>query len=233
MRLRSQQEEGDREDWERRGEEEEDERSHFHQSGMEAGRENLAQRRYNRYGREYYSSYQEDFFPRVSQSVLSLPDVCSSQAAQCRMAPKRCLTPGGSTSDKMTPKTSVDKLPARPSPHSQLHMNLPSVMVVPPLLTLPPLVDLSNSVLQAHSQVPPPKSRSMVFLPHPPSSSPSSFSFPASVRPALLPLLTHASSVTSLVCCSSQTGWSRRSVRRHSVQLENIRGGEEMNLSDM
>eukprot|EP00064_Thunnus_orientalis_P016080 superscaffoldBa00003108_g16143 len=155
---------------------------------------------------------------------------------QSRMAPKRCLTPGGSNSDKMTPKSCADKLPARPSPHSQLRRNtLPSVTVVPPLLHLPPLVNQSDSHLRVPTPISPSKSRSMVFLPHPPSSSPPSSSSRPSVRPALLSLLPLASSVTSLVappasCCSE-----RRSLRRHSVQLEQIRGGgrEQMNRFDL
>lgn len=233
MRERSLQE-GDREDL-RRDEEEEDEKSHFHQSGKEERRENVVQRRDNRHGGENYSSCHEDFIPRVSQSVLSLTEVCSSPAAQSRMAPKMCQTPGGSTSDKMTPKSCVDKLPAFPSPHSQLRSyTLPSVTVVPPLLHLPPLVNQPDSHLRVPMPVSPSKSRSMVFLPHPPSSSPPSSSSRASVRPALLPLLPLASSVTSLVappaCCCSE----RRLLRRHSVQLEQIRGGrEQMNYFDL
>ncbi|XP_042244963.1 ankyrin repeat domain-containing protein 34B [Thunnus maccoyii] len=235
MRERSLQEEGDRQDL-RRDEKEEDEKSYSHQSGMEERRESVVQRRDNSYGGENYSSCHEDFIPRVSQSVLSLIDVCSSSAAQSRMAPKRCLTPGGSNSDKMTPKSCADKLPARPSPHSQLRRNtLPSVTVVPPLLHLPPLVNQSDSHLRVPTPISPSKSRSMVFLPHPPSSSPPSSSSRPSVRPALLSLVPLASSVTSLVappasCCSE-----RRSLRRHSMQLEQIRGGgrEQMNRFDL
>lgn len=221
MRGRSQQEEEDREDSRqegggREGEEGEDEVLHFHQSRMEERTESILQRKDNRYGYSCHAPL------RASQSVLSLTETSSSQATPRRLVPMRCLTPAGSTSDKMTPKS--DKLPACLSPHSHLRRNtLPSVMVVPPLLHLPPLVTQSNS----HLQVPPSKSRSMVFLPHPPSSSPPASSSRASTRPALLPPLPLASSVTSLVappapCCSER---SRRSLRRHSVQLEQIGGG--------
>ncbi|XP_062296840.1 ankyrin repeat domain-containing protein 34B [Scomber scombrus] len=233
MRERSLQEDGDREDL-KRDEEEEDETSHVHQSGMEERREITVQRRDNSYGGENYSSCHEDSIPRVSQSVVSLTEVCSSPAAQSRMAPKRNLTPGGSTADKMTPKSCADKLPACPSPYSQRRRNtLPSVMVVPPLLHLPPLVNQPDSHLQVPTPVSPSKSRSMVFLPHPPSSSPPSSSSRPSVRPAILSLLPLASSITSLVapptsCCSE-----RRSLRRHSVQLEQIRGRQQMNHFDL
>ncbi|XP_037652313.1 ankyrin repeat domain-containing protein 34B isoform X2 [Sebastes umbrosus] len=219
MRESGQREEGDRED-SGRG----DEEPQFQQSRMEERKESVVQRRDNRYGGENYSSCREDFLPRLSQSVLSLTEMSSSQASPSRLFPKRCLTPGGSTLDNMTLKSCADKLPACLSPHSQLRRNtLPSVMVVPPPLHLPPLVDQSAS----HLQVPTSKSRSMVFLPHPPSSSPPSSSSRASARPALLPRRPLASSVTSLVaapasCCSER---SSRSPRRHSVQLEQIRGG--------
>ncbi|XP_076605181.1 uncharacterized protein LOC143331903 [Chaetodon auriga] len=227
MRERSQQEAEDREDSRQEGggtedEEGEDEVLCFHQSRMEERTESRVQRRDNRYGGENYSSCHGEVLQRASQSVLSLTETSSSQATPRRPVPRRCLTPGGSTSDKVTPKS--DKLPACLSPHSHLRRNtLPSVTVVPPLLHLPPLVNQSDS----HLQVPPFKSRSMVFLPHPPSSSPPSSSSRASVRLALLPPLPLASSVTSLVappasCCSER---SRRSRRRHSVQLEQIGGG--------
>ncbi|XP_044023231.1 ankyrin repeat domain-containing protein 34B isoform X2 [Siniperca chuatsi] len=220
MRERTLREEGDREDSRggREDEEGEDEKPHFHQSRMEQGTERLVQRRDNRCGRENYSSCHGDFLPRVSQSVFSLTEMSSSQATPRSLVPTRCLTSGASTLDKMTQKS--DKLPACLSPHSQLRRNtLPSVMVVPPVLHLPPLVNQSDS----HLQVPPSKSRSVVFLPHPPSSSSSR----APARPALLPPLPLASSVTSLVAppasgCSER---SRRPLRRHSVQLEQMGGG--------
>ncbi|XP_070834679.1 ankyrin repeat domain-containing protein 34C [Chaetodon trifascialis] len=228
MRERSQQEEEGREDSRQEGggtedEEGEDEVLCFHRSRMEERTESRVQRRDSRHGGENYNSCHGEVLQRASLSVLSLTETSSSQATPRRLVPRRCLTPGGSTSDKVTPKS--DKLPACLSPHSHLRRNtLPSVMVVPPLLHLPPLVNQSDS----HLQVPPFKSRSMVFLPHPPSSSPpSSSSSRASVRPALLPPLPLASSVASLVAppasCCSERSWKSR--RRHSVQLEQIGGG--------
>ncbi|KAM7403324.1 hypothetical protein PAMA_003990 [Pampus argenteus] len=227
MKERSLQEEGDGEDLRR----DEDEKSHFHQSGIEEKKESVVQSRDNRHGGENYSSCREDFIPRVSQS-----EVCSSPAVQSRTVPERCLTPGGSNSDNMTPKSCVEKLPTFPSARFQLRRNtLPSVMVVPPLLHLPSLVNQPDSHLRVPTPVSPSKSRSLVFLPHPPSSCPPSSSCRASVRPALLPLLPLASTVTSSLvappasCCSE-----RRSLRRHSVQLEQIRGGrEQMNHFDL
>ncbi|XP_051248586.1 ankyrin repeat domain-containing protein 34B [Dicentrarchus labrax] len=224
VRERRLQEEAGREDSrrERGGREDEageDEELYFHQFRVKerTGSE------VNKHGGENYNSCRGDVLQRVSQSVLSLTEVNSPQATPRRLVPKRCLTPGGSTSNIMTKKS--DKLPACPSPHSHLRRNtLPSVMVVPPLLHLPPLVNQSDT----HLQVPRFKSRSLVFLPHPPSSPPPSSSSRASVRPAILPRLPLASSVTSLVappayCCTER---SRRSLRRHSVQLEQMRGGE-------
>ncbi|XP_029316839.1 uncharacterized protein LOC115027575 isoform X2 [Cottoperca gobio] len=199
-----------------------DEEPHFHQCRVEERMESAVQRRDNRYGGENYDSCSEDFLPRLSRSVLSLTEMSSSQATVGRLVPKRCLMPGGSTSDNMTLKSCVDKLRACLSPHSQLRRNtLPSITVVPPLLHLPPLVDQSDF----HLQVPASKSRSMRFLPHPPSSSSTSSSSRASVR---LPRLPPASSVTCLVsppgsCCSER---SRRSRRHHSVQISG--GGETM-----
>lgn len=225
MRERSSPEEGRREDSmkERGGREDkgrEDEEPHFHQFRLEKKVESEAQRSDHRYGRENYNSSYEDFLPRLSRSLLSLTETSLSHSNPRSLVPKRCLTPGGATLDKMTAK--CDKLPA--SPHFHLRRNtLPSVTLTPPLLHLPPLVNQSDSHLQAPTQVLPSKSRSFGFLPHPPSSCPPR----ASVRAALLPLLPLTSSVTSLVappasCCSER---SRRSLRRHSVQLEQI-GGE-------
>ncbi|XP_071057773.1 ankyrin repeat domain-containing protein 34C [Pseudochaenichthys georgianus] len=214
--------EGGREDsrWEtgERGGEE----PHFHQSRGEERKEGLLQRRDYRCGGENYNS--EVFLPRLSQSALSLTEVSSSQATASRLFPKRCLMPGGSTSDNTTLKSGVDKLPACLPPHCQLRRNtLPSVMVVPPPLQLPPLVHQSDS----HLQVPIPQSRSMVFLPHPPSSS----SPRARVR---LPRLLPSSSCSSLAAPPASSSLaaprasccSKRSLRRHSVQLDQIRGGE-------
>ncbi|KAK2891964.1 ankyrin repeat domain-containing protein 34B [Channa argus] len=191
----------------------EDEASHFHQSRTEDRREN------------------HNSLSSVSQSILSLTQECSSHATSSRLV-YRCVTPGAPTSDKTTQKSSIDKLPPCPSPQSQPRGNtLPSVRVVPPLLHLPPLVNQSDSHLEVPTQVSTSKSRSMVFLPHPPNSPPppSSFSRASSVRPALLPRLSLASSVTSLVAPPAAC-WgerSRRSLRRHSAQLEQIRGGGE------
>ncbi|XP_031166080.1 uncharacterized protein LOC116057659 [Sander lucioperca] len=227
MRERSLWEEGDREDSRRERGGRGDKEPHFHQSGMEERKESVVQRRDNRCGGENYNSCCEDFLPRLSQSVLSLTEMSPSQTTASRLLPKRCLTLGGSTSDNMTLKSCVDKLPACLSPHSQLRRNtLPSVTVVPPLLHLPPLVHQSDSHLQVPSQASTSKSRSMVFLPHPPSSSPPSSSSRASVRALLLPRLPPASSLTSLVappasCCSER---SRRPQRRHSVQLKQMGG---------
>lgn len=204
----------------------EEEESYFHQSKVAETR-------------EVYNSCDEDFLPGVSQSLLTITEVGSAQATSSRLISERRVTPGASMSDKTTQKSSVDKLPACPPPQSQLRRNtLPSVMVVPPLLHLPPLVNQPDSHLQVPTQVSPSKSRSLVFLPHPPySSPPSSSSRASSLRPALLPPLPFSSSVTSLVappatCCRER---NRKSLRRHSVQLEQIRGerGEQTNHLDL
>lgn len=237
MRERSLQDEGDREDLRREGgrhedeeREDEDEKANFHQSRMEWKRGSTAQRRDNRYGGLSYNDFHEDFFPRVSQSLISLTEVCASQAAQSRLAPERPLASGGSTSDRMTQKSCVDKLPACFSRRN----TLPSVTVVPPPLHLPPLVSQSESHLQVPAQLSLCRSTNVEFHPHPPSPSPSSPSFRASVRPALLPLVPLATSVSSLVAppaspCSDK---GRKSLRRHSVQLDQIRG-EETTLSGL
>lgn len=186
------------------------------------------QRRDDRYGGENYISCRGDFLQRVSQSVLSLTEMSSSQVTPRRPDPGRCVTAGGSPSERLTPRR--DSLPACLSPSSRLRRNtLPSVTVFPPPLHLPPLVHRSDSRLQVPTQRPTFKSRSMVFLPHPPSYSPpssSSSSSRASLRAASLPPLPLASSVTSLVAppASSCSERSRRSPRRHSVQLEQIGG---------
>uniref|UniRef100_A0A3Q3R4L1 Uncharacterized protein n=1 Tax=Monopterus albus TaxID=43700 RepID=A0A3Q3R4L1_MONAL len=196
----------------------EHEESHFHQSRIGERRDSLVQRRDNKHEEEYYSSCHEDFL----QSVLSLTEVCSSQVTSSRSVPKKCTTPEGSTPDK-----TIQKRPAGTSPHSQLHRNtIPSVTMVPPLLHLPPLVNQRGAHLQVATQVLPSKSRSMGFLPHPPNSSPPpSSSSRTSVRPALFPLLPLTfSAAPSLTCCSER---SSRSARRHSVQLEQYRGGGE------
>ncbi|XP_070698530.1 ankyrin repeat domain-containing protein 34B [Pempheris klunzingeri] len=187
MRERSQQDEGAREGERRRGrggredEEGQDEGPRFPQPRIEERTKSVVQRRDKKYGGENYNSWRGDFLPRVSQSVLSLTETSSSQSTPRRLIPKMCLAPGASTSVKMGQNSCVDKLPACTSPHSQLRRNtLPSVTVVPPL-HLPPLVSQSDS----HLQVPPSKSSSMVFVPHPPRSSPPSSSSRASVGPVL------------------------------------------------
>ncbi|KAM9842915.1 ankyrin repeat domain-containing protein 34C [Aulostomus maculatus] len=196
-----QEEERDRDDLRRDRRGEEGEGSQLHQSRVEERM--LVQRGDNRCGGENYSSCNQDFFTGVSQSVLSLPEMCSSHP------PWRCLTPEGSTSEQMAPKSSVDTLPACPPPYSRLRRNtLPSVTVVPTLLHLPPL---SHSHLQVPGQVSSSLSRSMVFLPHPPNSPP-----PSPCRaPVIPPLPPLASSVTSLVAPPPLSCSSERSRRSH------------------
>ncbi|XP_047197623.1 ankyrin repeat domain-containing protein 34B [Hippoglossus stenolepis] len=239
-RERSRQEEGGSEDLRRGGgecederREDEDEESHFHQFRVEE--RSLVHRGDNRHGGENYNRGCEDFPPRVSQSGPPLTEASSSQATMSRLISKRSLTPAGSALDQPTQRSSVTKLPVCPSPHSHLRRNtLPSVTVVPPPLHLPPLVHQSDSHLKVPSQSSLPKSRSMVFLPHPPSTPSSSSG--ASGRPTLLPPLPLSLSLTSLVapvasCCGER---SRRSLRRHSVQLDQIRGDRtnHMGLQD-
>ncbi|XP_069391487.1 ankyrin repeat domain-containing protein 34B isoform X1 [Paralichthys olivaceus] len=227
-RERSRLEEEGREDLRREGggsedERREDEESHFHQFRVEERSEGLVHRGDNRHGGENYNTGCEDFPPRVSQSGPPLTEASFSQAAVSRLISKRSLTPRGPALER----SSVNKLPVCPAPHSHLRRNtLPSVMVIPPPLHLPPLVHQSDSHLQVPRQVSLPKSRSMVFLPHPPSSSTPSSPSAASGRTTLLPPLPLSLSLTSLVspaasCCGER---SRRSLRRHSVQLDQIRG---------
>ncbi|KAF7659397.1 hypothetical protein LDENG_00298530 [Lucifuga dentata] len=187
--------EGEGEDLRRKSRGKEDENREEEESHFHQGRrECMVQRRDDRYGGE-----SEDFLPRVSQS------------------------PGGSAPERETPKTSVDKLPSSLPPSSQLRRNtLPSVTVVPPFLHLPPLVNQSDCHLRVPTQVSASKSTTVLFLPHPPSSSPSSSSLRASGRPALLPPLPLASSVTSLAAPPPFL----KSLCGHSVQLEQIRGGQ-------
>lgn len=193
----------------------EDERTHFNNSRMEEER---------RRGRE-------EFLPRISQSLVSLTDMNLSQVTSTRSVPRKCSTPGGPT---FTPKS--DNLPPCGSPPSHLRRNtLPSLQVIPLPLHLPALDIQSESHLQVPTQVLASKSRSITFLPRlapaclPPCSySPTPSAHRASLRPALLPSLPHASSVASLVAppasrCSER---SRRPLRRHSVQHEQSPGGE-------
>ncbi|CAN9502430.1 unnamed protein product [Ophioblennius macclurei] len=208
MRERSLQEGGNREDLERgsgedEGEgEDEDKRPRIYKER----RYGSLQRRDNGYAGENYSSCGGNLSLRVSQSVLSLDEIHSSHAKWSSGAPARCPTPGRSTCPS-------------PRPH------VPSVTVVPPLLHLPPLVHQSDSHLQIPKKLSLSKSRSMVFLPHPPRSSPPSSHCRASLRSALLPPLPLTSSLTSLVAPpASCYERSKRSVRRHSVQLETSTG---------
>lgn len=115
----------------------------------------------------------------------------------------RCSTPGGSASD--------EELSDCPS--SQEHS--PLVTLVPPPLHLPSSTNQSDSHLQVPSHVSPSRHGTMESQPHPACSS---------LKPASLPPL--ASSATSLVapltCIYSDR--SRRSLHRHSEQLEQTRG---------
>lgn len=209
VRERSLQEDGQKEalrrDNGRKKDEEEKKQSLFHQSMVEERREGKVQRKDNRYGGENYNRCLEDFSLKVSHSVLSPTEMSSTPATLNNVVLKRCLTPAG--------------LPTCLPPHSQVRRNtLPFVTVDAPLLHFPPLVSQSSSHLQVPTQVSPSKRRTMVFLPHPPSSCPPS---KASARPGLPPLPL-ASSVTSLdapsaSCCTERNGGS---LRRHSVQLE-------------
>lgn len=204
MREKGLQEEGNREDLKTEGSEKEDEEPHFHHARRE--------RRNSRYaGKNYSSCIQEGFSLRTSQSVLSLTETSSTHASS--VVRNRCLTTEGPTPDK--------KLPACPSPRSQLRRNtLPSVTVVPPLLHLPPLFNQSDLHLRVPTQLSPSKNRTVTFLPRPPSSAPPSCSPRAPARAALLPPLPLNSSVTSLAAPSAYSDRSRRSLRRRSVQLE-------------
>ncbi|XP_041827140.1 ankyrin repeat domain-containing protein 34B-like isoform X2 [Melanotaenia boesemani] len=205
MRERSLKEEGDWQDLSKE--------LHFQQSKDEESKEGMAQRRDNMYGGENYSSSSKDFSLRVSQLVPLITEMSSSRAKQSSAVHKTTLTTGGSTIEM--------KLPVCPSPYMQLRRNtLPSVTVVPPL---PPLVNRSDSHLQA-STAAPSKCRATAILPHPPSSSPPSSSSKASVRLTLLPPLALTSSTSSLVAPAAYSERSRRSLRRHSAQLEEIRG---------
>lgn len=199
----------------RTNEHREDEESLLHQSKTEEPR-------------ELYNCYKV-LHPRVSQSLVSLTEVCSSQATSSRFIPEKDVAPGASTSDKTIQKSSADKLPACPPPHCQLRRNtLPSVVLAPPLLRLPPIFNQSKSHLQVPTQVSCWKSRSMVFLPHPPYYSAPSSSSSTALLVRSLPPLPHTSvaslDAASATCCSER---NNRSLRRHSVQLEQIRVGEE------
>nr|XP_040054620.1 ankyrin repeat domain-containing protein 34A isoform X3 [Gasterosteus aculeatus aculeatus] len=155
------------------------------------------QRRPKRLEGETEDACREDFLPGLSQSVLSPAEGRSPQGGQSRPDPQRSFAPGGSTLLH----------------HSQLRRNtLPSVTA----LHLPPLADHPH--LRVPTRVSTSESRRMVFLPQPPGSSPPSSSSRGSARPAVLPRL----SLTS----SAGSDRSKRALRRHSVQLEQMGGGE-------
>ncbi|XP_027856208.1 ankyrin repeat domain-containing protein 34B-like isoform X2 [Xiphophorus couchianus] len=121
--------------------------------------------------------------------------------------PKRIPSPGGSDI----------KLSACSSPRFYLRRNtLPSVTAVNPPLHLPPLTTQPDSHLQVPAKVLPAGSRHVLFQPRPPCSCPPSS---ASARAALLPLLPQASSLFAPAGFSHRER-SRRSLRRHSAQLE-------------
>ncbi|KAM4625283.1 uncharacterized protein ACJ7VT_003753 [Polymixia lowei] len=209
---------GDEEDEEKH---QEDKKISLNRSRAVGRRESKVQGRSNGYRGENYDGRHKDSLPRISQSLLSLTE----GAARSRLDPERSLTLGGSTR-----KSPVDKLPDCLSPRWRARRStLPSLMAVPPLLHLPPLLNQSDAHLQVPYQVSAPKGIGGVVQPHPPSSSLSSSSFLAQGRHASLPPIPLTSSVTSLVAppaslCSER---SRRSPRRHSVQLEQITGGKE------
>ncbi|XP_072221948.1 uncharacterized protein [Leuresthes tenuis] len=212
-------EEGDGQDlnWKGGGKEGEDDEQYFNRSGVDGSKEGMVQRRDGIYGGENYNSCLGDFTLEVSQADLSLTEMSSSRAQSSSAVHKRSAAPGGPALDK--------KLPACPLPHSQLRRNtLPLVTVVPPLLHLPPLVTQSDSHLQLPTKVSASKSRSITFLPHPPTSLPPCSPSKASIRPTFLPPLAPASSATSLVAppASCYSDRSRKSFRRHSAQLERI-----------
>ncbi|XP_043998152.1 ankyrin repeat domain-containing protein 34B-like isoform X1 [Gambusia affinis] len=116
-----------------------------------------------------------------------------------------------------SPEGSDMKLSACSSPRFYLRRNtLPSVTAVNPPLHLPPLTTQPDSHLQVPANVSPAGSRHVLFQPRPPCSSPPSS---ASARAALLPLLPQASSLFAPPGFSHRER-SRRSLRRHSAQLE-------------
>ncbi|KAM4724393.1 ankyrin repeat domain-containing protein 34B [Anableps anableps] len=144
-------------------------------------------------------------------SVLSLTEKNLTMTKSGSSVPKRCLSPEGSDM----------KPPACSSPHFYLRRNtLPSVTVVPPPHHLPPLTKQPDSHLQVPALLA--KSRRLLFQPHPPSSSPPSS---ASTRAAILPLPPPTSSLVAPPGFSHSER-SRRLLRRHSAQLEQIRGNK-------
>lgn len=192
----------------------EDERTHFNDFGIEEERRRC-----------------REFLPRISRSLVSLTDTNLNPLTSTRSVPRKCLTVGGPT---FTLKS--NNLPPCGSPPSHHCRNtLPSFQVIPPPLHLPLLDIQSESHLQVPTQVPASKSRSITFLPRlattclrPCSYSQAPSVHRASLRPALLPSLPHASSVAFLVAppasrCSER---SRRLLRRHTVQHEQSPGRE-------
>lgn len=218
LRERSPHEEGGSEDARKErggGGDEGGEDEHFNDSGMEEERRRC----------------REEFLPRISPSLVSLTDMNLSPLTSTRSVPRKCFTVGGPT---FTPKS--NNLPPCGSPPSHHCRNtLPSFQVIPPPLHLPLLDIQSESHLQVPTKVLASKSRSITFLPRlataclPPSSySQAPSTHRASLRPAFLPSLPHASSIASLVAppasrCSER---SRRLLRCHSVQHEQSPGGE-------
>ncbi|XP_071243700.1 ankyrin repeat and SAM domain-containing protein 3 [Salvelinus alpinus] len=144
--------------------------------------------------------------------------------------------------DPMTRKCSVDRLPpCSPSRWQGARRNtLPSLTPAPPLLHLPPL-----SCYESHLQVPPlglpVAGLGMVCRTQLPSSPlsptpPLSLPFKAIFRPGFLPSLPlSTSSISALLLSTSSSSSfvpalppsSGRSPRRHSIQLEPLRGEEE------
>ncbi|XP_029596753.1 ankyrin repeat domain-containing protein 34B [Salmo trutta] len=145
--------------------------------------------------------------------------------------------------DPMTRKCSVDRLPpCSPSRWQGARRNtLPSLTPAPPLLHLPPL-----SCYESHLQVPPlglpVAGLGMVCrtqLPSPSSplspTPPLSLPFKAIFRPGFLPPLplSTSSSIPALLLSTSSSfvpplpPSSERSPRRHSIQLEPLKGEEE------
>ncbi|XP_055785801.1 ankyrin repeat domain-containing protein 34B-like isoform X1 [Salvelinus fontinalis] len=143
--------------------------------------------------------------------------------------------------DPMTRKCSVDRLPpCSPSRWQGARRNtLPSLTPAPPLLHLPPL-----SCHESHLQVPPlglpVAGVGMVCRTQMPSPSPLSLTpplfrtlssspalpFKAIFRPGFLPPLPLSTSSSSSVFPPLPPS-SERSPRRHSIQLEPLRGDEE------
>lgn len=157
----------------------------------------------------WYAGFTEDNSKRCRKSSVLSAEQSFIITKSDSVVPKRCLSPEGSDV----------KLPACSSPRFHLRRNtLPSVTTVSPPLHLPPLIKQPESHVQVPANVLPIKSRPM-FQPHPPSSSPLSL---ASARAALLPLQPPTSPLVAPPGVSHSER-SRRLLRRHSAQLEQIR----------